>query len=903
MPRVEYSAQGPVPGPVPGAVPRPVPGPVPGAAYQPFLARRGWTRSTRPPTIAVPNALRLEDMSTSPLLLRAPISGILVPLERVPDPVFAQRIVGEGIAIEPVSSLLVAPCDGTVAHVHATGHAVTLTTPDGVEVLLHIGLDTVHLRGQGFRPRVAAGQTVACGAPLVEFDAGDVVAHAKRLLTTMVVTTRDRVIVALAVEGAVTAGVDVLLEARERRPATPSSGCDPSPAMSAPIRVPLAGGLHARPASRLAAAARGVESHVWVERSGERADARDVVELMSLDVRAGDVVRIGASGPDAEHAIVTLMHVLSAGLQEGAGEAVGPPAARQRVDHAAPSPPDSSLLRGASASPGVAIGRAWRARRPPVTIPDGGGNDIEAQRHQLEQAISRACLELDGLRARMLREADRQRAEIFDAQKTLLADPGLLQRALADIGHGQSAGRAWHDAVDDAAHRLAGLSNPLLATRADDLRDAGRRVLRLLAGHDDATEEAPERSILIAEELSPSDVGALDRSHVVGVCTTGGGATSHTAILARALRVPMVVGIDPRALDLADGTPLLLDAAAGTLRAHPPDAEVDAARARQRERSDVHARATARAMEPASTVDGHPITVMGNLCHLAEVDELLRFGGEGVGLLRSEFLAGDGPWVLDEDLLAERYGAIASSLGASRPVTIRTFDVGGDKPLASLPSVREPNPLLGERGIRFWLARPDLFRAHLRAVLRAASLGAVRVVFPMVALLDEWRSVKSMLEEERRALGVGRVDAGIMVEVPSVALMAEVFAREVDFFSIGTNDLAQYAMAMDRSNARLAPRIDALEPAVLRLIASTVDGARKYGRQVSICGAVADDEQAIPVLLGLGIEVLSVAVPAIPTVKSCVRTLRHDTCVTLARQALAAESAAAVRELVVRSGA
>ena len=211
----------------------------------------------------------------------------------------------------------------------------------------------------------------------------------------------------------------------------------------------------------------------------------------------------------------------------------------------------------------------------------------------------------------------------------------------------------------------------------------------------------------------------------------------------------MVVGIDPRALDLADGTSLLLDAAAGTLREHPPDAEVDAARARQRERADVHARAIARAAEPASTLDGHRIAVMGNLCHLAEVDDLLRLGGEGVGLLRSEFLAGEGPWVLDEDLQAERYGAIASSLGASHPLTIRTLDVGGDKPLAYLPALCEPNPLLGERGIRFWLARPDLLRAQLRAVLRAASLGAVRVVFPMVALLDEWRAVKGMLEEER----------------------------------------------------------------------------------------------------------------------------------------------------------
>jgi phosphocarrier protein FPr len=275
------------------------------------------------------------------------------------------------------------------------------------------------------------------------------------------------------------------------------------------------------------------------------------------------------------------------------------------------------------------------------------------------------------------------------------------------------------------------------------------------------------------------------------------------------------------------------------------------------------------------------------------------FGGEGVGLLRSEYLFMERIDPPTEEQQFAAYQAIARAVGSDRPLIIRTLDVGGDKPLTYLPIPKEDNPFLGERGVRVSLDRPEILRAQLRAILRAAAFGSVRVMFPMIATLRELRDVKAMLADEAASLGMPPVPAGIMVEVPAAAVMAAQFAREADFFSIGTNDLTQYTLAMDRSHPKLAPRVDGLSPAVLRLIAHTINGARPERRRVGVCGGIASDPQAVPILVGLGVDELSVSLAAIPAVKAQIRSLRLDACRQLADRAVAAESAEEVRALVV----
>ena len=353
-------------------------------------------------------------------------------------------------------------------------------------------------------------------------------------------------------------------------------------------------------------------------------------------------------------------------------------------------------------------------------------------------------------------------------------------------------------------------------------------------------------------------------------------------------------------LDLAQGTRVILDGDAGLMRTAPSDAEVKAVAHRRAADEGRRGRELAVSGEPATTTDGHRINVFANIGDTDEAPAVVQAGGEGVGLLRSEFLFMRRDSAPTEDEQTESYASIARALGPDRLLVIRTLDVGGDKPLSYLPIAAEANPFLGERGVRVSLARRDLFRAQIRAILRASTSGKVAVMFPMIATFEEWRASREMVEQERAALGIAPIQIGIMVETPAAAVMADQFAREADFLSIGTNDLTQYTLSMDRGNPRLAPQLDALHPAVLRLISKTVEGGHEHKRWVSVCGALAGDPDAVPVLVGLGVDDLSVDIPIVPAVKARVRALSMLDCRALARAALDVDDATAVRALVAR---
>ena len=506
------------------------------------------------------------------------------------------------------------------------------------------------------------------------------------------------------------------------------------------------------------------------------------------------------------------------------------------------------------------------------------GAGVEAERQRLAAALAAAQGQLAALRARLHAKADPAKAAIFAAHEELLSDPDLLEIAESAIAKGKSAAFGWKKAITLHADRLAALRNELLAQRANDLRDVGLRVLAILTGTATRQPEYPPNCVLIAEDLTPSDTATLDRSRVVGFCTTRGGATSHVAILARSLGLPALAGIEPAALEVPNGTLVILDGGKGTLRLHASPEQVTRVRTAQQLSEERRKTDLAHALEPSVTIDGKHIEVLANIGGLNDASRISGLGGEGVGLLRSEFLFMERSHAPTEQEQFEIYKSVVEAVGSKCPIIIRTLDVGGDKPLSYLPIPREDNPFLGERGIRVGLDRPEILRTQLRAILRAAAFGHVQVMFPMITTLDELRDVKAILAEEAASLGVPPVPAGIMVEVPATAVMAAQFAREADFFSIGTNDLTQYTLAMDRGHPKLAPKVDGLSPAVLRLIAHTVNGARSAGKRVGVCGGIATDPRAVPILVGLGVDELSVSLPAIPAVKAQIRTLRIDAC-------------------------
>ena len=837
----------------------------------------------------------------SQLKILSPLSGQTWPLERVPDPVFAQKLVGDGVSIDPTDAVLLAGCDGEVVSLPATGHAVTLRTREGIEVLMHVGIDTVTMKGAGFHPRVKPGDTVHAGDPLIAFDLDFLATHTKSLLTQVVIANSDRVVSCERAGGCVSAGKDILLTVTLKSDGAAPPAAETVAVISEAIVIPNASGLHARPAAVLANLAKSFASTITLQMGDRQVNARSITAIMALDVPRGAKVQVVARGVDARAAVEKLARVLADGCgDEGCVPAPAPATTTTSPLSAPPprrQPTDPNLLIGVAASPGLAVGEVFQVRRMEIDVAEPG-EGVDAERRRLAAALAAAHGQLAALRAQLHAKADPAKAAIFAAHEELISDPDLLEIAESAIAKGKSAGFAWKKAVATHADRLAALRNELLAQRANDLRDVGQRVLSLLTGVDVRPPAYPPNSVLVAEELTPSDTAALDRSRVSGICTTRGGATSHVAILARSLEIPALAGVDPAVLDVPGGTVVILDANDGTLRLHASSEAVAVIR-RAQERSELRRREnTARALEPAITLDGRRIKVLANIGGLEDATRIAGLGGEGVGLLRSEFLFMGRRDAPTEEEQFETYKAIAEAVGPGRPLIIRTLDVGGDKPLDYLPIPKEDNPFLGERGVRVGLDRPEILRTQLRAILRATAFGKVSVMFPMIATLNELRDVKAMLCEEAASLGVPPVAAGIMVEVPATAIMAAQFAREANFFSIGTNDLTQYTLAMDRGHPKLARQVDGLTPSVLTLIAHTVRGAQPLGRRIGVCGAIASDPGAVPILLGIGVDELSVSLPAIPAVKAQIRSLRFDECQRLAERALAAESAQEVRALV-----
>lgn len=662
-------------------------------------------------------------------------------------------------------------------------------------------------------------------------------------------------------------------------------------------------GLHARPAKTLVNLVKKYRSDVTIWHGAKKANARSLISVLTLGASKGSQLKIEVSGDDEESALAEIEAAIRSGLGEGE-LAAEPPTPQPTESVPAPvadgQPARANVLKGVGAAPGLAIGPVFHYQRQELSL-DDVSDGLVIGWERLQDALVRAREQLDALNREMIDRGLEAEAAIFDAHRGVLDDPELTDAVQARIQKGQDALKAWKETIEDSALVVAALRDPILSARADDLRDVGRRVVRLLVGVEQEQATLPDKPVVIvARELSPSDTVSFKQELVLGFCIVNGGPTSHSAILARALGLPAIVSVDESVLKLDRDSVVILDGGAGTVTFDPTPEEVRSA-TRQREQwlGQRHI-ALEQATAPAITADGRHVDVVGNAGSLADAEKALAMGAAGIGLLRTEFLFLERTTAPTEAEQFEVYRAIADAMG-NLPVIVRTLDVGGDKPLPYIEMQREENPFLGERGIRLCLNRPELFREQLRAILRAGARGSLRIMFPMVGEIEEFRQARRMVDALQTELNVAPVTTGIMIEVPSAALMADVLAREVDFFSIGTNDLTQYTLAMDRAHPALASKQDGLHPAVLRLIAKTIDGAHKHGKWVGICGELGSDPAAVPILIGLGIDELSVNVPSIPLVKAQIRGLKASELQGLAQQALDCSSAREVRELVKRT--
>jgi len=668
----------------------------------------------------------------------------------------------------------------------------------------------------------------------------------------------------------------------------------------ASIAVRNAIGLHARPAARFVETVRGFDADVRVAKAPDGAPVRatSMTNVVALGARFGDTLLVSASGPQAQEALAALEALAGAGFGDGvapqqlpsAPPGVGWP--RTPTMTTVPAAPDG-VLTGVAASAGVAVGPAHHLHGAFEPPPDRAVDGREAER--LQDAIGAAKRAIEQDRATVAERAGDAEAGIFDAHLMLLDDEALLEPAQRAIEAGSTAESAVYDAAQQVAERYRGIDSPLLRERATDVLDVGRRVVHALIGQDES--DARQEGIVIAGELTPADAAALDPDSVTGIATAHGTATAHAAILARALGLPAVVGLGDAILMIDQGTVVLLDGDAGTLQIDPPEEVVREASERRERAAERSARARERAHEPGATRDGMRIEVFANLGSAAEAARAVELGAEGVGLLRTEFLFLDRAELPGEDEQAETLRQIADALDG-RPLVVRTLDAGADKPLPALPMPPEANPFLGVRGIRLTLQRGDVLATQLRAILRVVAEHPVKVMLPMVATLSEIQAARGALEQARADTGIAApLELGIMVEVPSAALMASSLAEHVDFFSLGTNDLTQYTMAAERGDERLASLLTGPQPAVLRLVQATVAGARAHGRWVGVCGELAGDPPSAVLLAGLGVRELSMAPALVPEVKQALREVQLADAQAAALKALEAQDATAARGL------
>ncbi|MUL37854.1 phosphoenolpyruvate--protein phosphotransferase [Gloeocapsopsis dulcis] len=756
---------------------------------------------------------------------------------------------------------------------------------DGVVVLMDLGSALLSAEmALEFLSEEQRAKVHLCEAPFVEGAIAATISAASGNSITQVIAEAREALTAKATQ----LGIAVVTNNQQSQ--------DTSPTAQIQLTVSNRLGLHARPAARFVTTAAKFQAQIQVRnitRNTNFVRADSINQVTTLGVRQGHEIVIAATGIDAEAALAELQGLVANNFGED-DSAIVP----TEIDTG-----ENSLageLIGIPASSGVAIAPVFQYRPITVRVEEYIVEDTAIEWQRLQRAIQTATQDLQSLQTTQLGSE----AEIFSAHLLVLQDPALLEPVHQRIfNHHQNAEFAWKSTIDELANNFYTLEDAYVQERANDITDVGQRVLRSLSGMTTSTIELTQPSILVATDLTPSDTAQLDTTKVLGICTTRGSATSHTAILARTLGIPAVVGVPAAILNLTNGTLLAIDGTSGKVWLDPDTNTVTTLQAKRHVILQAQQQAQVIAHQPAMTRDGKCMSIMANIGSVADVETAIKNGAEGVGLLRTEFLYLNRTSAPTEEEQLKVYQAIAQVLEC-RPFMIRTLDIGGDKPLPYVKLQPESNPFLGKRGIRFCLENQEIFKTQLRAILRASHGHQIKMMFPMIATVQEVQAAKAIFMEVQTELRQANIpfdatmQVGIMVEIPSAVAIADQLATEVDFFSIGTNDLTQYVMAADRTNSQVATLADALHPSVLRTIHQTVQAAHQAGIWVGLCGELAADPVATPILIGLGIDELSLNPQAIPMLKHVITELNVAEAEAIAQTALSLKSAQGVRTLV-----
>ncbi|PIE79785.1 MAG: phosphoenolpyruvate--protein phosphotransferase [Chloroflexi bacterium] len=755
---------------------------------------------------------------------------------------------------------------------------------DGVVVLMDLGsaLMSAETAVEFLMPEIQEN-VYLCPAPLIE---GTMAAAVQASIGSSVEQVMAEAQAALAVK--------IEQIAPELAVAAQPATIDLTSGDTVEVVVPNRLGLHARPAARFVATASQFAAEMQVRLGEKVANAKSINQVATLGVRQNDTIVITALGLDAADALAAIQALAAENfgdLDEDEGEGM---AAETAV------PAVVGEWSGIPASPGIAIGPVFQYRPRLPKVKTRSIKNKQKQWQKLETAVAEARTEIQTLYTQAVAQIGAAEAAIFEAHDLFLADPDLLDAAKQIIyEEGINAEAAWDKAIKATAERYRHIDDAYMQARAADVLDVGQRVLAHLLKVERPSLDLKTPSILVAADLTPSDTAKLNPQTILGICVELGGATSHSAILARALGIPAIVGMGEQLTALKDGQQIGLNGEVGRIWVEPTADELADLVQKQTDWVAGQQKAKESAKKTAVTKDNRHIEVVANIGSPNDISTALDYGAEGVGLFRTEFLFLERETAPSEEEQYTAYRQAADRL-QDRPIIIRTLDVGGDKPLPYLDQGREDNPFLGWRGIRFCLDNPEVFKPQIRAILRAGYQRNVKIMFPMVSTAAELKAAKKMVQDVQKELKAEKVDfdkkmeVGIMIEVPSAVAIADQLAKEADFFSIGTNDLTQYTMAADRGNANVAHLANALQPAVLRLIKQTVEAAHHADIWVGVCGELGGNDLATAVLVGLGVDELSMSAPAIPAVKKQIRSFTICQAQRTAQTALKKDSPEAV---------
>jgi phosphotransferase system enzyme I (PtsI) len=564
-----------------------------------------------------------------------------------------------------------------------------------------------------------------------------------------------------------------------------------------------------------------------------------------------------------------------------------------------------SFLQGIAASNGIAIAKAYRLVEPDLSFEKKTIEDPSAEVERFRQAMTKATLELEAIRDRAKVDLGEDKAAIFEAHLLVLSDPELNSPIEDKIQSEKvNAEAALKETADMFVMMFEQMDNEYMKERAADIRDVTKRVLSHLLGVQLPNPSMiAEEVVIVAEDLTPSDTAQLNRQFVKGFTTNIGGRTSHSAIMARSLEIPAVVGTKTATNEINNGDLVIVDGLKGEVHINPTPELLEQYRKVAEDYEVQKAEWAKLVNEQTISADGHHVELAANIGTPNDLKGVIANGGEGVGLYRTEFLYMGRDQLPTEEEQFEAYKAVLEGMNG-KPVVVRTLDIGGDKELPYMDLPKEMNPFLGFRAIRLCLEEQNIFRTQLRALLRASNYGNLKIMFPMIATLDEFRAAKAILEEEKQNLlaegqkVAEKIELGIMVEIPSTAVLADQFAKEVDFFSIGTNDLIQYTMAADRMNQRVSYLYQPYSPSILRLVKMVIDAAHAEGKWAGMCGEMAGDETAIPLLLGLGLDEFSMSATSILKARSLIRKLTKAEMETLAGEVLNMQTTSQVIDAV-----